>query len=205
MKHPFKRLTALLLGVFAIITLCSACQEDAEDGALDAGKTYYADIVVEDYGTITVQLEPDAAPVTVQNFVDLARSGFYDGLTFHRVIAGFMIQGGDPNGDSTGGSEKKIVGEFATNGHDNPIHHDRGVISMARSKDPNSASCQFFIVHRDSRDSLDGLYAAFGRVISGMEIVDEICAVARPIDGNGMLSKSAQPVIETITIRAEAK
>ena len=143
--------------------------------------------------------------MTVQNFVDLARSGFYDGLTFHRIMAGFMIQGGDPLGNGYGGSEKKIVGEFASNGHNNPISHVRGVISMARAKDPNSASSQFFIVHRDSRDSLDGLYAAFGYVIEGMEVVDEICAVARPTDNNGSIAPKSQPVIERITIRSEAK
>jgi peptidyl-prolyl cis-trans isomerase B (cyclophilin B) len=204
MKHTCKRLFAIILGI-SLFLLCTACQEEAEDGSLNAGMIYYADIVVKDYGTIVVRLEPDAAPVTVQNFVTLARSGFYDGLTFHRIIAGFMIQGGDPLGNGLGGSEKKIPGEFAANGYNNPIPHVRGVISMARAKDPNSASSQFFIVHRDGQQRLNGYYAAFGYVVEGMEVVDEICAVARPIDGNGGIAPSAQPVIESITIRTESK
>ena len=205
MKHAFQRFLAITLSALLIVSFCAACQEESGDGVVDGNHFYYADIVVKDYGTIIVRLEPDAAPVTVQNFINLAKSGFYDGLTFHRIIAGFMIQGGDPLGNGYGGSETKIVGEFAINGYDNPISHVRGVISMARSKDPNSASCQFFIVHRDSQPSLDGKYAAFGYVIEGMDVVDEICAVARPIDGNGGIAPSAQPVIESITIRAVSK
>ena len=202
MKTAFQKVFALLLSAVLALTLCSACGDESGD-ALDPSLTYYADIVIEDYGTITVRLDPAAAPVTVQNFVTLARNGFYDGLTFHRVKPGFVIQGGDPKGNGTGSSDGKITGEFAANGYDNPISHVRGVISMARAKDYNSASCQFFIVHRDSTDSLDGLYAAFGYVTEGMEIVDEICAVARPIDGNGLLSPASQPVITTVTIRTE--
>ena len=125
---------------------------------------------------IRIELDPGAAPVTVANFEKLVRQKFYDGLTFHRVIPGFMIQGGDPKGNGTGGSREHIRGEFAANGFNNPIKHVRGVISMARAGDPNSASSQFFIMHQDA-PHLDGSYAAFGRVVSGMDAVDEIAAV----------------------------
>ena len=169
----------------------------------DASLTYYADIEIEDYGTITVLLDQDAAPVTVENFVTLAESGFYDGLTFHRIIEGFMMQGGDPNGDGTGGSDETIVGEFTDNGHDNNLSHTRGAISMARSSEYDSASSQFFIVHEDSSSSLDGQYAVFGYVTEGMEIVDEVCETAEPTDGNGSIASGEQPIITAITIRTE--
>ena len=162
--------------------------------------TYYADIVVKDYGTISLELNGDAAPITVGNFVTLARDGFYDGLTFHRIIAGFMMQGGDPKGDGTGGSESNIAGEFKQNGHENPLSHTRGCISMARAQHPDSASSQFFIVHEDSQ-FLDGQYAAFGYVTEGMDVVDAICGDAQPTDDNGTIPAEAQPVIESITIR----
>ena len=162
--------------------------------------TYYADIVVKDYGTISVELNGDAAPVTVGNFVTLARDGFYNGLTFHRIMAGFMMQGGDPNGNGTGGSGTPIVGEFSQNGHENPLSHTRGCISMARSQNPDSASSQFFIVHEDAV-FLDGQYAAFGYVTEGMDVVDAICTAAQPTDDNGTIPAEAQPVIESITIR----
>ena len=157
------------------------------------------EIAVKDYGTIALELDADAAPKTVTNFVKLAEEGFYDGLTFHRIIAGFMMQGGDPLGNGTGGSSEKIVGEFAINGIENPLSHTRGAISMARAQHPNSASSQFFIVHEDSV-FLDGQYAAFGYVTEGMDVVDAICTEAQPTDGNGSIAKEAQPVIETITI-----
>ena len=131
---------------------------------------------MENGGKIELELYPDAAPITVKNFEALVKSGFYDGLTFHRVIPGFMIQGGDPLGNGMGGAENKIRGEFRANGHNNPIKHERGVLSMARAYDPNSASSQFFIMHADA-PHLDGQYAAFGRVISGMEVVDEIASI----------------------------
>ena len=154
----------------------------------------YADIVIKDYGTVTVLLDSSAAPATVANFVALAEDGFYDGLTFHRIINGFMMQGGAGQGAAA------IEGEFAANGHDNPISHVRGVISMARASDPNSASSQFFIVQSDST-YLDGQYAGFGHVTAGMDVVDEICADARPTDNNGSIAPDAQPVIESVTIR----
>lgn len=133
-------------------------------------------IEMENGKTIKLELDESAAPITVQNFKSLVEKGFYDGLTFHRIIPGFMIQGGDPLGTGMGGSDKKITGEFKANGYDNPIHHVRGVISMARAMDPNSASSQFFIMHDDA-PHLDGQYAAFGKVVEGIEVVDEIANV----------------------------
>ena len=177
--------------------------EEAVPGGLDENLTYYADIEIADYGTITVQLDQASAPITVENFVELAQSGFYDGLTFHRIDEGFMMQGGDPNGDGTGGSDETIDGEFSDNGYDNTLSHTRGAISMARSNDYNSASSQFFIVHEDS-EFLDGQYAAFGYVTEGMDIVDAICEAAVPIDSNCLIAEEEQPVITSITIRTEA-
>nr|MBQ8890568.1 peptidylprolyl isomerase [Clostridia bacterium] len=133
-------------------------------------------IEMENGGIIRVELCPEAAPITVKNFESLVSEGFYDGLIFHRVIKGFMIQGGDPLGNGMGGSEKKIKGEFRSNGVNNPLRHTRGVISMARSYDPNSASSQFFIMHKDA-PHLDGQYAAFGKVVEGMDVVDEIAEI----------------------------
>ena len=161
--------------------------------------TYYADITVKDYGTITVELNGDAAPITVGNFVTLARDGFYNGLTFHRIMEGFMMQGGDPNGNGTGGSDQNIVGEFAANGGENPLSHTRGAISMARAQPYDSASSQFFIVHEHSQ-FLDGQYAAVGYVTEGMDVVDAVCTEAQPLDNNGTIAKSEQPVITSITI-----
>ena len=134
-------------------------------------------IEMENGGVIKVELDKTAAPETAANFERLVKKGFYDGLIFHRVINGFMIQGGDPTATGCGGSGENIVGEFAMNGHNNPISHVRGVISMARSQNPNSASSQFFIMHADAL-YLDGNYAAFGKVVEGMEVVDEIAEVA---------------------------
>ena len=133
-------------------------------------------IEMENGGVITLELYPDKAPKTVANFEKLVKEGFYDGLIFHRVISGFMIQGGDPTGTGMGGSEEEIPGEFAANGFENPVSHVRGVISMARTNDPNSASSQFFIMHKDGT-FLDGQYAAFRKVVDGIEVVDEIAEV----------------------------
>ncbi|MBQ2793245.1 MAG: peptidylprolyl isomerase [Clostridia bacterium] len=133
-------------------------------------------IEMENGGEIKLELYPEAAPITVKNFEGLVNEGFYNGLIFHRVIKGFMIQGGDPQGNGMGGAKNKIKGEFRANGWANPIKHERGVISMARAYDPNSASSQFFIMHKDA-PHLDGQYAAFGRVVSGMEVVDEIAEI----------------------------
>ena len=133
-------------------------------------------IDIKDFGTIKVELNPKEAPITVENFVKLAKSGFYNGLTFHRVIKGFMIQGGCPKGNGTGGPGYEIKGEFAANGVQNNISHKRGVISMARAYDPNSAGSQFFIMHKDG-NFLDGQYAAFGETVEGIEVVDKVAAV----------------------------
>ena len=162
-------------------------------------KVRHAEITVKDYGTIKLELDEGTAPITVENFIKLAKDGFYDGLTFHRIMDGFMIQGGDPLGNGTGGSKDKIKGEFTSNGVNNPISHVKGVISMARANDPNSASSQFFITVADST-FLDGSYAAFGRVTEGQEIADQIAKDAKPVDNNGTIPASAQPVIEKIMI-----
>lgn len=158
---------------------------------------YIAKITIRDQGTITLRLDGSAAPLTVKNFAELAESGFYEGLTFHRIMEGFMMQGGAPAEESR--AAKPIKGEFAANGIENPLSHTRGAISMARTNDPNSASSQFFICHEDSI-FLDGNYAAFGYVTEGMEIVDAICEGANPIDDNGTILKGAQPIIETIKV-----
>lgn len=171
---------------------------------LDEKLTYYADIDIKDYGKITVKLDQKSAPITAANFVKLANDGFYNGLTFHRIMEGFMMQGGDPNGNGTGGSENNIVGEFLANGIENKLSHTRGAISMARSSEYNSASSQFFIVHDDSAvASLDSLYAAFGYVTEGLDVVDKVCEQAKPTDNNGTIEASEQPVITSIKIRTE--
>lgn len=162
-----------------------------------ASGTHHATIEVEGYGAIKLELDADVAPVTVANFTKLAGEGFYDGLTFHRIIEGFMVQGGDPNGNGTGGSDEKIVGEFSDNGHPNSISHVRGTISMARSQAYNSASSQFFIMQADT-PSLDGQYAAFGHVTEGMDVVDAMCEAARPTDNNGTIAAADQPRIASV-------
>ena len=160
---------------------------------------HHVEVEVADYGTIALELDADTAPLTVTNFISLASEGFYDGLTFHRIISGFMIQGGDPLGNGTGGSDTEITGEFASNGIENDISHVRGVISMARSMSPDSASSQFFIVHEDST-FLDGEYAAFGHVTEGIEIVDQICADTPVQDDNGTVAADDQPTITSVKV-----
>ena len=156
-------------------------------------------VIKTDKGDIKVRLFPEEAPKAVENFVTHAENGYYDGLIFHRVIKDFMIQGGDPLGNGTGGSKKTIKGEFAQNGVENNLSHTRGVISMARSNEPDSASSQFFIVQADST-YLDGQYAAFGKVTKGMDIVDKICEDTPVTDSNGTVEKKNQPVINSIKI-----
>ncbi len=156
-------------------------------------------ITVKDYGNVKLELDADNSPITVTNFINLVNKKFYDGLTFHRIIKGFMIQGGDPNHNGTGGSDKTIKGEFSENGITNNISHKRGVISMARSNDMNSASSQFFIVHEDST-FLDGKYAAFGKVLEGMDVVDKIAETVKTTDDNGTVEFENQPVIESIRV-----
>lgn len=187
----------------------TSAADETSDGAADTADTsedeelltglHHVTIDVQDYGTISLELDADTAPISVTNFINLANEGFYDGLTFHRIISGFMIQGGDPNGNGTGGSEKTIKGEFSANGVENDISHVRGVISMARANDPDSGSSQFFIVHEDST-SLDGQYAAFGHVTDGMDVVDAICEAVPVQDKNGTVAAADQPVITAVTV-----
>lgn len=185
-----KKLVCVLL--VAMLALTAGC------GKAGLGK-HHAEIDIKDYGVIKVELDGDAAPITVQNFMDLAKDGFYDGLTFHRIIEGFMMQGGDPLGTGTGGSDKNIKGEFSENGVKNDLSHTRGAISMARSQANDSGSSQFFIVHQDST-FLDGKYACFGYVTEGMEIVDKICTETPVVDDNGTVLKGDQPIINSIKI-----
>lgn len=192
----------LVIGIITFIIIYNSGKNSKNDeqggtGMENLTGKHHAEIVVKDFGTITVELDADTAPITVNNFAKLVNEGFYNGLTFHRIISGFMIQGGDPLGNGTGGSKETIKGEFADNGVENPISHKRGVISMARSSDMDSASSQFFIMHEDG-EYLDGQYAAFGEVTNGMEVVDEICANTEVEDRNGTVEKENQPIIESI-------
>lgn len=164
--------------------------------------THYALMEIENFGNIYMALYADAAPATVTNFVNLVNEGFYNGLSFHRIINNFMMQGGDPDGTGSGGSKYTIPGEFEVNGFKNVISHERGTLSMARADDYNSASSQFFITHQDMV-SLNGYYAAFGRVISGIGIVDAICSTIPVEDDNGTVRPEYQPIIKSITIISE--
>lgn len=205
-----KKVWSICLAVLLILSL-AGCGKTSVVGITTTSKapaaneesqgvgTHHAEIDIQDYGTITVELDGDAAPITVQNFMDLANDGFYDGLTFHRIISGFMMQGGDPNGNGTGGSENTIKGEFSANGVENSLSHTRGAISMARSQAYDSASSQFFICHADST-FLDGQYACFGYVTDGMDVVDAVCEAAQPTDDNGTIPADQQPVITAIRI-----
>lgn len=218
-----KRLISIIL-MAALLSLClTGCGDTRENADKSTAKTtkkesfaekkdadtsnsqyltgkHHAEIVIAEYGKLELELDADVAPITVTNFVNLAKKGFYNGLTFHRIMSGFMIQGGDPNGDGTGGSEETIKGEFKSNGIENTMSHKRGVISMARTQnDPDSASSQFFIVQADS-DFLDGDYVAFGKVTAGMDIVDKICQSVQPIDNNGTVPADQQPKITAIKV-----
>jgi len=219
-----KKLTALFLSVVMCSALLAGCgssksnstaasdtsETTTEDTAEDTTAAseedtelltglHHVTIDVQDYGTISLELDADTAPISVTNFINLAKDGFYDGLTFHRIISGFMIQGGDPKGNGTGGSDQTIKGEFSENGVENNISHVRGTISMARANDPDSASSQFFIVHEDST-FLDGQYAAFGHVTDGMDVVDAICENTPVQDNNGTVKAADQPVITSVTV-----
>ena len=203
----------LVVGV-ALFFVISAANKPAEPPVTVSGPTAASEITekvthdvvieVENYGTINAVLYGETAPITVANFAKLAGEGFYDGLTFHRIISGFMIQGGDPLGNGTGGSDENIKGEFSQNGVDNPILHKRGVLSMARSNDMDSASSQFFIMH-DVSPWLDGSYAAFGCVTEGIEVVDAICANTPVTDGNGTVAKANQPKILSVKVTERAE
>ena len=211
---PLSIIAAMVIGVLIVGVLemkNTMADKNLRRTASDYGITllnedmaYYVDVTVEDYGKITILLDQEEAPLTAANFVSLAQSGFYDGLTFHRIMEGFMMQGGDPEGDGTGGSDKVIPGEFASNGYKNGLSHKRGTVSMARTEEPNSASSQFFIMQEDNK-SLDGKYAAFGQVVEGMDIVDAICADAKPTDDNGTIPADDQPVISYVAIRIRKK
>ena len=199
-KSGKKLVSMLTTGIICIMMLAGCGSSDAQkdNEELLSGK-HHVEINIKDKGTISVELDADAAPITVTNFIKLAKEGFYDGLTFHRIINGFMMQGGDPNGDGTGGSDEKIKGEFSSNGVENSISHTRGTISMARAQAKDSASSQFFIMHQDYT-GLDGDYAAFGHVTEGIEIVDEICANTKVEDGNGSVDPENQPIITSVTV-----
>lgn len=212
-----KKLTIMLMAFVFVLALSGCSSDDGkmieipdkEEPALTAEELekkladtekIKAVIDIENYGQITLELYPELAPVTVENFVKLVNDGFYNGLTFHRIIDGFMMQGGDPNGDGSGGSTDTIKGEFKNNGVENILSHVRGVVSMARSGDSmDSASSQFFIVQSDST-FLDGDYAGFGRVTEGMDIVDKICKEVPVTDENGTVQEGSKPIITSITI-----
>lgn len=198
-----KNLTYIIATVLVIVLIfilnLAVNKKNEKKIKLLSGK-HYVEIDVKDYGTIDLELDADVAPITVTNFINLVNEKFYDGLTFHRIIEGFMIQGGDPEGNGTGGSNKQIKGEFAINGVENNISHVRGVISMARnSYNYNSASSQFFIVQEDST-TLDGQYAAFGKVIKGMEVVDKIAENTKTEDDEGTVLSENQPIINSIKV-----
>ena len=200
-----KKIIGLLIISLVFITGCSFknlfIKENEVIEYLE-GK-YNIEIDVKDYGIIKLELDADTAPITVTNFIKLVNENFYDGLTFHRIMDGFMIQGGDPDHSGGGGSPDTITGEFASNGIENSISHTRGVISMARTDDPNSASSQFFIVHEDST-FLDGNYAAFGHVTEGIEVVDKIATSIKVEDENGTVLFENQPVINSIKVIEES-
>ena len=195
MKKLFKFGMVMLLAISLVGCGSDDSSSDKNDDLLSGN--HHAVIDVKDYGIIKVELNADEAPITVTNFVKLAKDGFYDGLTFHRIINGFMIQGGDPEGNGTGGSDETIKGEFSANGVDNVLKHTRGAISMARSQDYDSASSQFFIMHQTTT-SLDGDYAVFGYVYEGIEVVDKIATTVPVTDNNGTVEASNQPVITSI-------
>ena len=188
-----KKLLFILLAVLMAFTACGG--SDTEEITFESGETIMVQIEMENGGIIKLELYPEKAPITCANFVKLAKEGFYDGLIFHRVIKDFMIQGGDPTGTGMGGADENIKGEFAVNGVQNDLSHERGVISMARSRSYDSASSQFFICHADAK-YLDGQYAAFGKVTEGMEVVDEIAEVKTDYNDRPMIDM----VIKTITV-----
>lgn len=217
-----KKIISVLI-LFAMLTLSlTSCGFDGSEYAktrdIKDRDISYVEMKVKDYGKIVILLDATTAPITVANFLKLVESGFYDGLTFHRIIKDFMIQGGDPAGNGSGGSSETIKGEFSSNGYENDIKHIRGVISMARSNSPDSASSQFFICNADATESLDGRYAAFGYVVDGMSVVDKITKEVFPKTqlaeyygtvyhqywayyGNGAIENdSDKPVIEYIKV-----
>ena len=204
-KNIFGKIVVMLLASALILSLAgcgkaTADVEVAESEPVEEVNHTKVEIKVKDQGTILVELYDEVAPITVENFVKLVSDGFYDGLTFHRIINGFMMQGGDPTGTGMGGLDETIKGEFAANNVKNTLSHTRGAISMARKgNDYNSASCQFFIVHKDC-PQLDGSYAVFGYVLEGMDVVDSVCENTPVQDRNGSVLPEDQPIIESIRI-----
>lgn len=213
-KKSFIGILTLALIALLALTLCSCGKKKSSSSSSSTTNTNFSadnfketdrvEIEVANYGKIVVGLDANSAPITVANFKKLVGEGFYNGLTFHRIMDGFMMQGGDPKGDGTGDSTPTIKGEFSANGVNNYLAHTRGAISMARKgNDNNSGSCQFFIVHKTSSNnskSLDGQYACFGYVQSGMEVVDKIIADAHPTDNNGTIPAAQQPKITSIKL-----
>ena len=192
-----KLLKIMIMILLLSLTACAVKEEKTEETIEEPERSQpvHAQITIKDYGTVTLELYPDVAPITVENFVKLAEEGFYDGNCFHRIIDGFMIQGGAPQN----GKADTIKGEFSSNGFENDLKHTEGVISMARAKDPDSASSQFFIMVGDA-SWLDGQYAAFGKVTDGLDIVKKIASDAKPYDDNGSIAEEDRPVIESIRI-----
>lgn len=188
-----KKAVSIVMSAVLILLCFASCGSKGMKG------THHAEMVIKNYGTVKIELYGDKAPLTVENFVNLCNKGFYDGLTFHRYVKDFVLQGGDPEGTGLGGCESSVKGEFSANGVKNTIKHKKGVISMARNQfDFNSASSQFFICLKNScSDDLDGQYAAFGKITEGMDIIDKLCADLTESD---CLPKDQQPVIETIKV-----
>ncbi len=192
-----KLLKIVIMILLLSLTACAVKEEKTEETIEkpEQSQPVHAQITIKDYGTVTLELYPDIAPITVENFVKLAKEGFYDGNCFHRIIDGFMIQGGAPQN----GKANTIKGEFSSNGFENDLKHTEGVISMARAKDPDSASSQFFIMVGDA-SWLDGQYAAFGKVTEGLDIIKKIASDAKPYDDNGSIAPEDRPVIESVRI-----
>ena len=190
--------TAIVLAIaLAVVSTIGIVKWIKSNNRNNFDATYHASITIKDYGTVHVELFGNEAPITVANFVKLANEGKYNGTTFHRIIDGFMAQGGSISGAST------ITGEFENNGVDNPVYIERGVIAMARANDPDSASSQFFIVQdTEGAEHLNGDYAGFGKVTSGMDIIDQICKDAIPYDNTGSILPSSQPIITSITVHS---
>lgn len=192
-----KKFKLLILSMVMGLALVGCGNENTD--TTTATGTHTVEMEVENYGTIVMELDGDMAPITVVNFLSLVEDGFYDGLTFHRIIEGFMIQGGDPLGNGMGGSDEQIKGEFLSNGVENTISHVPGTVSMARSADMDSASSQFFIMH-EAASHLDGSYAAFGTVTEGMDVVNAIATGVVVEDANGTVAADNQPVITSIKV-----
>ena len=197
-----KKMKYVFLFLMLFVTVgCGKEVKESEEKKM-TGKVS-VEMTIKDYGVVELELDYDNAPITVDNFVKLAEDGFYDGLTFHRIAKDFVIQGGDPTGTGMGGSDTKIKGEFSSNGVENNISHERGVISMARSNDNNSAPSQLFIVLKDSL-FLDGDYAGFGHVTKGMDIIDKVVEEAKVEQDGESVAKENQPVIEKIRVKKDA-